>query len=64
MANVQPEQIVEPKQMIGPGKDKVDNLGQAEEWARIPELDLEKTIFTPQASERGGDALPPCLSTL
>ncbi len=44
--------------MIRPGKDKKDNLGQAEEWARIPKLDLEKTIVTPQASERGG-ALPP-----
>ncbi len=58
MANIQPEQIVESKQMIRPGKDKIDNLGQAEKWARIPELDLEKTTFTPQASKRGG-ALPP-----
>ncbi|MCP3663630.1 MAG: hypothetical protein GY696_14265 [Gammaproteobacteria bacterium] len=58
MVGVQPEQIVGPKQMIGPGKDKVDNLGQDEEWARIPKLDFEKTIFTPQAS-KGGRALPP-----
>ena len=58
MAGVQPEQILGPEQMIGPGKDKVDNLGQDEEWARIPELDFEKNIFTPQANERGG-ALPP-----
>ncbi|MCP3664986.1 MAG: hypothetical protein GY696_21230 [Gammaproteobacteria bacterium] len=44
--------------MIGPGKVKVDNLGQDEEWARIPQLDFEKTIFTPQANQ-GGGALPP-----
>ncbi|MCP3667525.1 MAG: hypothetical protein GY696_34375 [Gammaproteobacteria bacterium] len=54
MAGVQPEQILEPKQMIGPGDDKVDNLGQDEEWARTPKLDFKKTIFTPQASEIEG----------
>ncbi|MCP3661982.1 MAG: hypothetical protein GY696_05710 [Gammaproteobacteria bacterium] len=58
MANVQPEPIVKPKQKIRPRKDKKDNLGQAEEWARISKLDLDKTIVTPQASERGGAVTP------
>ena len=48
--------VVQPEQTIGPGKDKVDKLGQ-DEWARIPELYFEKNIFTPQPNERGG-ALP------
>ncbi|MCP3662789.1 MAG: hypothetical protein GY696_09870 [Gammaproteobacteria bacterium] len=58
MTNIQSEQIVKSKQRIGPGKDKKDKLGQAAEWARIPKLDLDKTIVTPQASEKGV-TLPP-----
>ena len=58
MTNVQPEQIVKSKQKIRPRKNKKDKLGQAEEWARIPKLDLDKTTVTPQASKKGV-TLPP-----
>ncbi|MCP3664075.1 MAG: hypothetical protein GY696_16545, partial [Gammaproteobacteria bacterium] len=58
MTNVQPEQIVKSKQKIRPRKNKKDKLGQAEEWARIPKLDLDKTTVIPQASEKGV-TLPP-----
>ncbi len=55
---------VQQEQTIGPGKYKVDKLGQDEEWARVPELDFEKNIFTPQANEGGGVHCPPHLSIL
>ncbi|MCP3664896.1 MAG: hypothetical protein GY696_20770 [Gammaproteobacteria bacterium] len=55
--------VVQPEQTIGPGKDKVDKLGQDEEWARIPELYLKKP-FSLLRLTKGGMLCPPRLSTL
>ncbi|MCP3665850.1 MAG: hypothetical protein GY696_25705 [Gammaproteobacteria bacterium] len=56
--------VVQPEQTIGPGKDKVDELGQEEEWVRIPELYFEKTFSLLRLAKGGGVRCPLRLSIL